>query len=191
MKSFRILVKLSIITMFFQCNYMKEKIVENIPGYEYKKAEIDKFYYVNMEGGNTPVIPLIKPYNFQKVGSKITWSIYTDKLDNKLGDVIDPTQYFNIKFPHIYGYKSFEKDEKDSDFDSPEKWFIIDTQSKKIVFFEKETEFKVALKSLNLPEKFLNPDEVYEEFKQDPVLEWFPEDIKKQLNKVNSSLKAK
>ena len=68
----------------------------------------------------------------------------------------------------------------------PEKWFIIDTQSKKVVFFEKESEFTAELKRLSLPEKFLNPDEVYEEFKQDPVLDWFPEDVKNKLETVKS-----
>jgi len=62
-------------------------------------------------------------------------------------------------------------------------------QSKKIIFFEKESEFTAELKRLNLPEKLLNPDEAYEQFKQDPVLDWFPEDVKNKLEKVKAELK--
>ncbi|WP_157444259.1 MULTISPECIES: hypothetical protein [unclassified Chryseobacterium] len=47
-------------------------------------------------------------------------------------------------------------------------------------------DFQAEIKKLNLPETFLNPDEVYEQYKQDPVLPWFPEDIKKQLQEAKA-----
>ena len=45
---------------------------------------------------------------------------------------------------------------------------------------------KAELKKLNLPEEMLNPDQVYEQFKTDPILPWFPEDIKKQLEEAKN-----
>ncbi|WP_262148472.1 hypothetical protein [Chryseobacterium foetidum] len=53
-----------------------------------------------------------------------------------------------------------------------------------MVKLDKESDFQAKLKELNLPETFLNPDEVYEQYKQNPVLLWFPEDIKKQLEEI-------
>jgi len=53
-----------------------------------------------------------------------------------------------------------------------------------LVKLDKESDFQAKLKELNLAETFLNPDEVYEQYKQNPILPWFPENIKKQLEDV-------
>lgn len=127
---------------------------------------------------------MIKPYKLINSGSPKVWGLTTNDLYNELGNVISPTSFFNVEKTYIYGYKSFEKDEIDVKFNSPEKWFIINTQEKKLVFFEKEKDFKAELKKLNLPEKFLTPDNVFEQYQNDPVLPWFPEEIKKQLEEI-------
>jgi len=67
---------------------------------------------------------------------------------------------------------------------NPKVYFVINTKDLKITYFEKESDFKSELKKLNLPEEMLTPDAVFEQYKNDPVLSWFPEDIKKQLEEV-------
>ena len=71
----------------------------------------------------------------------------------------------------------------------PRIWFIINTETNNVKGFDKESEFKAELKKLNLPEEYLNPEEVFEQYKNDPVLPWFPEDIKKQLEDVKNKKK--
>ncbi|WP_347216759.1 hypothetical protein [Chryseobacterium sp.] len=170
------------------CNKIKNKVKEkmHVPDYSYKNEGIDNFYYSHSEVGNTPVIPLVKPYNISNIGSPREWYLdtYTAKLNNELGGGISPIESFNCKDNYIYGYKPFEEDKEDPKFNSPEKWFIIDVQEKKLIYFDKKVSFIKAIKELNLPETFLNPDEVYEQYTKDPVLPWFPENIKKQLEKV-------
>ena len=43
---------------------------------------------------------------------------------------------------------------------------------------------EAELKKCNLPEVLLSPDEVYEQFKNNPILPWFPEDVKKHLEEA-------
>lgn len=57
-------------------------------------------------------------------------------------------------------------------------------KSKDVQGYETEEEFNIELKKLNLPEEYLSPDEVFEKYKEDPVLPWFTEDIKKQLEEI-------
>ena len=171
-----------------KCNKIKKEMKEHTPDYSYKNAGIDKFYYVKKDLGNTPIIPLIKPYSISSIGNPEEWFLdtFVERLQNDLGGGISPILRFNCHKIYIYGYKPFEKDNQDSTFDSPEKWFVINTQEKQLVYFDKELDFQAELKKLNLPETFLNPDEVYEQYKQDPVLPWFPEDIKKQLQEAKA-----
>jgi len=118
--------------------------------------------------------------------SEYGWFLDTDldNLYNEFGGGISPIKKFNVFNQYIYGHKLEFKNENQPDFNIPEKWFIINTQEKQLVYFDKELDFQAELKKLNLPETFLYPDEVYEQYKQDPVLHWFPEDIKKQLQEV-------
>ncbi|WP_370900686.1 hypothetical protein [Chryseobacterium gossypii] len=184
----KILYYTIIVIVSISCNKIKNKVKEKIPtpDYSYKGAKIDEFYYIRETVGNSKIIPLIKPYDMMKSGSPQEWSLATYELQNELGNVISPVHLFNVQDVYIYGKKTFEKDDIDSKFDSPEKWFIINTQEKKLIFFNKESDFKTELKKIGLPEKFLDPDEVYEQYKYDPVLPWFPEDIKKQLEGVKA-----
>ena len=173
------------------CNKVKNKIKNNMqgPNYTYKNAGIDQFYYLTHEVGNaTATIPLLKPYTLFRDNSSATWFLDTDlgNLYNELGGGISPLFNFNVNDSMIYGYKSKLIDENNSDFLMPEKWFIINTKGKKLSLFDKQSDFKAELKKLNLPEEMLNPDEVYEQFKNDPILPWFPEDIKKQLEEAKN-----
>ena len=54
------------------------------------------------------------------------------------------------------------------------------------MLFREHREIKAKLKKLNLSEEMLSPDAVYEQYKTDPVLPWFPEDIKKKLEEVKA-----
>lgn len=189
MKKISFLVSIiSILLCFQNCNKVKNKTKDkmHIPDYSYKDNNIDQFYYTSKTIGSNQIIPLIKPYNISNIGSPSEWFLDTDFgfFLNELGGGISPISRFNCTENYIFGYKPFDKYEKDSSFDIPEKWFIINTQEKKLTFFEKETEFKTELKKLNLPVEMLSPDAVYEQYKTNPVLPWFPENIKKQLEEV-------
>ncbi len=166
----------------YSCDKIEKKM--QIPDYSYRNSKIDEFYYINETVGNSQIIPLIKPYDIMKSGSPQEWGLATYDTLNELGNVISPIQMFNVHNIYIYGYKPFEKDDIDSKFNSPETWFILNTVEKKLIFFDKESEFKAELKNLNLPEEMLTPDAVFEQYKNNPVLPWFPEDIKKQLEEV-------
>lgn len=100
---------------------------------------------------------------------------------------------FNIK--DIYIFYIYGSQGKKLDFDEKEEfpriWFIINSKTKEVRGYEKELDFQAELKKLNLPETFLSPDEVYEQYKQDPVLPWFPEGIKKQLQEVKAKKENK
>lgn len=190
MKSLKYFFSISTIFILFNCNKMKEKINIKIPDYSYKNAGIDHFYYSYESIGNTSLIPLIKPYFMDTYVGHTDWSLNIKKEQNELGTAIRPIAYFNVINRYIYGYKTFVKDIEDAEFDSPEKWFIIDTQNNKLTYFEKEIDFKKELKKLNLPEEWLTPNEVFEQYKNDPILPWFPEDIKKQLEEVKAKKKS-
>lgn len=186
MKSLKYFFLISTIFILFNCNKMKQKINLNVPDYSYKKAGIDQFYYSYESTGNTSIIPLIKPYCMETYNGHTDWSLDTDygNLENELGGLIKPIGYFHTIDVFIYGYKGQYKSEKIPDFDFPEKWFIINTKDSKLTYFDKEKEFKEELQKLNLPEEWLTPNEVFEQYKNDPVLPWFPDEIKKQLREV-------
>lgn len=176
-----------IVLIFITCNKTENMKHKLLPDRKYEKESIDNFYWV--EGGwDYTILPLFKPFRLIRHQGTKKWGMNTSEIKNQLSD-ISPIQYFNVLQIYIYGYKSSEKDEEDSNFDSLEKWFIINTQEKKLTFFDKESVFKAELKKLNLPETFLTPDEVYEQYKNDPVLPWFPEEVKKQLEEVKKQKK--
>ena len=170
-------------------NKMKNKLIQERP---YEDAKIDKFYWV-ASGWDYTTIPLIKPYNLQKLQGSDIWTLGTNRKEQKIDivhgenivlNIFSPVEYFNIKDIYIYG----EQDITET-FDKntlPKIWFIINMKERDFVFFEKEEDFKSELKKLNLPEEYLNPETVYEQYKQDPILPWFPEDVKKQLEEVKA-----
>lgn len=60
-------------------------------------------------------------------------------------------------------------------------------RKKKSIFLIMNQILKQNSKKLNLSEEMLSPDAVYEQYKTDPVLPWFPEkDIKKKLEEVKA-----
>ncbi len=165
-----------------QCNGIKNK--SQMPDYSYKNAHIDPFYYSSEDLGDTPVLPLIKPYRLLFFNGKNVWALETGDVQNELGDMIAPLMKVNVVGEYIIGYKSFEKDNEDPTFNIPEKWFILNTESKQLSFFNTESLFKTALKKINQSEELLNPDTLFEQYKKDPVLPWFPDDVKKQMEVV-------
>lgn len=180
-----------IIIVFISCSKTEKMKNKLFPERLYEKGNIDKFYWA--EGGwDYTILPLIKPYKMQQLqGSKI-WMlethITTPKIETFHGidtvlSSLDPIDLFNVTHIYIYGSQA-EKLDFDEKNKIPKIWFIINTETRDIKGFELESDFKKELKKLNLPETFLTPDEVYEQYKNDPVLPWFPEDIKQQLEEV-------
>jgi len=164
---------------------MKEKLFPERP---YETAKIDNFYWVDSDT-EYKYIPLINPY-YLKMSSKNNenWTLDTNskgirmEFDNNLISVIssiEPISNFNISNDYIYGKRNEYEGSS-----IPQYWYLFNTLEKSLKIFVKESDFKAELKKLNLAEEFLNPDVVFEQYKNDPVLPWFPEDIKKQLEEV-------
>lgn len=191
MKKISILFHIIVIcSCLINCNKTKKMKDKLFPDRSYDKANIDKFYWSD-SGWDYSMIPLIKPIQLLQLQGDNKWEISTGfNNSNEIG-ISDITK-FNIIQSYIYGYKAPEIHESDSNFNLPEYWFIIDTrkgvkiEDSALVKFNKESDFKIELIKLNLPEQFLNPDEIYEQYKNDPVLPWFPEDVKKQLEEVKA-----
>lgn len=191
MKKVHLLIIL--MTALFSCQKtekMKEKLFPERP---YEDAKIDKFYWAD-SGWDYTIIPLIRPYKIQQLQGSRIWMLDAHNSNPKIESFhgkntvlssFDPVDMFNIKDIYIYGSqgKKLDFDEKE---EFPRIWFIINSKTKEVRGYEKELDFQAELKKLNLPETFLNPDEVYEQYKQNPVLPWFPEDIKKQLKEAKA-----
>lgn len=169
---------------------MKDKLFPERP---YEEARIDQFYWAD-SGWDYTMIPLIKPYHLQQLQGSTIWMLDSrnpaPKIEmfhgkNTVLSSFDPVDMFNVKDIYIYGNQG-EKLNFDQTSTLSRIWFVINTKTKEVKGFELEKDFKAELKKLNLPETFLNPDEIYEEYKQNPILPWFPEDIKKQLEEVKA-----
>ncbi|MEE6130387.1 hypothetical protein V2E39_23515 [Chryseobacterium arthrosphaerae] len=182
-----------IMLIFVSCNKAKKMKDSLFPERPYEKANIDKFYWVDGYWDYVQ-IPLVKPYEIQQLqGSKI-WMLETHIANPKIETFhgtntvlssFDPVDTFNVKDIYIYGSQA-EKLDFDEKNTIPKIWFIINTETKDVKGYELESAFKAELKKLNLPETFLNPDEVFEQYKNDPVLPWFPDNIKRQLEEVKA-----
>ena len=166
---------------------MKEKLFPERP---YEESQTDNFYWAD-SGWDYVLIPLVKPYQLIKLQGKEEWELSTGF--NKFGEIgIYNIKDFNIKNNYIYGYKATDINESDPNYNVPEYWYLINlkksvkVEDSALITFRKESDFKKELKKLNLPEEFLTPDEVYEQYKNDPVLPWFPEDIKRQLEEAKA-----
>ncbi|SUX48333.1 hypothetical protein [Chryseobacterium indoltheticum] len=183
----KIIALLAIFIVLINCNKTEKMKNKLFPERPYEDAKIDKFYWAD-NGWDYTMIPLIKPFQLIKLQGNDMWQISTGF--NKFDEIsISPVDNFNLTSSYIYGYKI----EEIRNFDNrkvivPAFWFIIDLKkgNKEVSLskFNSEQELNIELKKLNLPETFLNPNEVYEQYKQDPVLPWFPEDIKNQLREV-------
>lgn len=170
------------------CNKTKEMKNKLFPERPYEEASINKFYWVDSDN-DYKYIPLILPYklvmsseNNQKwtltTNSKGIRMVFDDNVVTIISS-IEPITDFNISSSFIYGIS--DKLEHSS---IPKLWFIYNTMNNNLKLFEKEEDFKAELKKLDLPEKFLTPDDVFEQYQNDPILPWFPENIKKQLEEV-------
>lgn len=189
MKKVHLLIIL--MTALFSCQKtekMKDKLFPERP---YEDAKIDKFYWAD-SGWDYTMIPLIKPYHLQQLQGSTIWmldshnpapQIETFHGKNIVLNNFNPVEMLNVKDIYIYGNQG-EKLNFDQTSTLSRIWFVINTKTKEVKGFELENDFKAELKKLNLPETFLNPDEIYEQYKQNPILPWFPENIKKQLEEV-------
>ena len=166
---------------FYGCNKSKEMKEKLFPERPYEAAKIDNFYWADV-GWDYAMVPLIKPYKLTKLQGKKEWLLNSSISKNEIGD-ITPLESFSVNDIYIYGIQN-----EDLNFDetemNPKVYFVINTKDLKITYFEKESDFKSELKKLNLTEEMLTPDAVFEQYKNNPVLPWFPEDIKKQLEEV-------
>ncbi|WP_370900684.1 hypothetical protein [Chryseobacterium gossypii] len=175
----------------FNCNKVEKMKNKILPDRSYEEAKIDNFYWAD-SGWDYTLIPLIKPYKIQQLQGSEIWMLDANNPSPKIEifhgkntvlSSFDPVESFNVKDGFIYGSQG-EKLDFDEKETFPKIWFIINTKTKEVHGFETEKDFKAELKKLNLPEEFLSPDAVYEQYKKDPALPWFPEDIKKQLEEV-------
>ena len=183
----KIIYLLCLMTLI-NCNKSKEMKEKLFPERPYETSKIDNFYWVDSDT-EYKYIPLINPY-YLKMSSKNNenWTLDTNskgirmEFDNNLISVIssiEPISNFNISNDYIYGKRNEYEGSS-----IPQYWYLYNTLEKSLKIFVKESDFKAELKKLNLAEEFLNPDVVFEQYKNDPVLPWFPEDIKKQLEEV-------
>lgn len=183
-----ILYVLCLMTLI-NCDKTKEMKGKLFPERPYEDAQIDKFYWAD-SGWDYTMVPLIKPFQLIKLQGDNLWQVSTGF--NKFDEIsISPIDNVNIVSSYIYGHKAEEiRDFDERKIKVPSFWFIINTKKganeSSLSKFESEQEFKVKLKELNLPETFFNPDEVFEQYKNDPVLPWFPDDIKRQLEEVKA-----
>lgn len=188
MKKISTLILISILVCCNKTDKMKNKI---FPEKIYEKNHIDKFYWVD-EGWDYSVIPLIKPFRLQKMQGMDNWMldtyIKTPKIEtfhnqNIVLNNFDPVEKLNVNNGYIYGNQG-----EILNFDGTDKidkiWFIINIETKEVKGFEAESAFQNELKNLNLPNTFLNPDDLYDQYNINPVLPWFPDNIKKQLEEI-------
>ncbi|WP_312302737.1 hypothetical protein [Chryseobacterium sp.] len=186
---FIIFLSLLALTSCNKAEKMKNKFIPDRP---YEDAKIDNFYWADGDK-NYRFIPLLKPYRLSLFSHNEKWSLDTGvdgvymEFDNSVItkiSSIEPVIKFNVANGFIYGIEDKEMiDEKSS---IPVLWFIYNVSENDLKLHTTESAFKTELKKLNLPETFLNPDEVFEQYKNDPVLPWFPDDIKRQLEEVKA-----
>ncbi len=178
---------LSILFTTVLCSCQKTEEMKNklFPERPYKDAQIDKFYWA-INHSDINQIPLIKPVFLSQYKGKNEWSINVSDFNKSenISNLLNPVASFNVNNIYIYGFQEDDYFGETTEILFSKKWFIINTHAKQLIYFDKESDFQAKLKKLNLPEIFLNPDEVYEQYKLDPVLPWFPEDVKKQLQET-------
>lgn len=181
----KIIYLLCFLTLF-NCNKTKEMKSKLFPERPYEDAKVDKFYWAD-SGWDFTVIPLIKPFTLTKLQGQNEWLLNSSSSKNDISDAT-PIESISINQFFIYGVQGERLNFEETGV-TPILYFLINTKKLTINYFEKEEEFKAELKKLNLPEKYLTPDDVFEQYQNGPVLPWFPEDIKKQLEEVKAKKK--
>ena len=176
---------------FFSCDKAEKMKNKLFPERPYEDAKIEKFYWVDSDR-EFLYIPLIYPYQLNTPSWKHIWTLDTVaeairlEVDNNVVAKISsiyPILEFNIHLSYIYGYAGVSENSS-----VPAYWFVFNTSNKKLQIILNDVDFKKELKKLNLPEEYLNPEEVFEQYKNDPVLPWFLEDIKKRIKEQKSTL---
>ena len=184
-----------IILFFLSCNKtenMKNKIFPERP---YEKIQVDKFYWADGDM-DFYYIPLVKPYKLSMESDKKNeWTLDTDsegiylEFENSLVTKMssfESVEEFNVSNNIIYGTTRPRKINSENKFSIPKLWFIYKARENDLMIFKEESDCKTELEKLNIPYTFLSPNEVYEQYKINPVLPWFPEDIKKQLKEIKT-----
>lgn len=189
MKKLQILIIL--MATLLSCQKAQKMKKNLIPDRNYENAMVDKFYWADSDN-EFKCLPLNYPYKLiMSNENNQNWT-----LDSKLKgkrfvfdnnvvthiSSVEPIVNFNLNQNFIYGERGISKDSE-----IPKYWFLFDISQKNLEIYLNKTIFLSELKKLTLPETFLKPDEIYEQFKEDPVLPWFPQEIKKQLEEVKDS----
>ncbi|MCV6629599.1 MAG: hypothetical protein OIF50_07040 [Flavobacteriaceae bacterium] len=159
----------------------------------YKEDGIDPFYWEDNWAGYAK-LPLIKPYYLgtntpYKVynSNEDRWSLRSPKYKNINKGVIG-VSYIGIDNYYIYGHKfryEIELSGGKTTY-SEAYYFVVDTKHDLLHEYKIETLWEQALDSLELRKNFYYPDDIYRSYKMNPVLPWFPEEIKQQLEAVKA-----
>lgn len=197
MKKTGIFIVIILLTVI-SCNKTKKMKDKLFPERPYEKANIDRYYWETVSDGHE-LIPLIKPYSLMRINGSTDWYLPTksqDVFSFKNGSFVNLYSFSNISYcnifkPYIYGVDEETTDSYPDNKDSiiivkPRLYFIINTDNDILKVYENENDLKKELEKLNLPNEYLTPNDLYEQFIMSPVLPWFPEDIKKQLNDVKA-----
>ncbi|MCV6630585.1 MAG: hypothetical protein OIF50_12100 [Flavobacteriaceae bacterium] len=155
----------------------------------YKQDHIDSFYWDNNWEGYAK-IPLIKPYYLisnvkyrHQKGDPDEWSL-DDSSSLNTPHGITALGVFGVADSYIYGLNNGRIYRSTTDWTKTVYdpfYFLIDTKNNLIHKYETRSLWRQALDSLELPKDFHDPDHIYWPFRVNPVLPWFPEEIKQQL----------
>ena len=172
----------------------------------YKEMGADPFYW---DTGDRDIdrIPLIKPYALVRPKGNDWMLALPDELySNWKDEYVDyrtrtfysnnsrtfPISYIYVKNIYIYGFKDVLESEE---LNIPSFYFIIDTEKNQIKTYDtdRQEDFLTELKSLdiilNTTEDWVDPDILFDDFRFDPILPWFPQEIKNQLEEVKKKVK--
>lgn len=174
----------------------------------YKEMGVDPFYW---DTGDRDIdrIPLIKPYTLVRPkGNDNVWKLaLPDELySNWKDEYVDyrtrtfydnntrtsPISYIYVKNIYIYGFKDVLESKE---LNIPSFYFIIDTEKNQIKTYDTDRQevFLTDLKSLDITldieENWAVPDTLFDDFRFDPILPWFPQEIKNQLEEVKKKVK--
>mgnify|MGYP007084080046 CR=1 FL=1 len=153
----------------------------------YKEMGVDPFYWdTGDRDRDIDRIPLIKPYALVRPKGNDWMLALPDELySNWKDEYVD----YNI---YIYGFKDVLESEE---LNIPSFYFIIDTEKNQIKTYDTDRweDFLTELKSLditlNTAEDWVDPDILFDDFRFDPILPWFPQEIKNQLEEVKKKVK--
>lgn len=193
MKNFALV--LNIIFCFFSCHKVEKMKNKVMPENPFLKTNIDRFYWETVSEDHN-VVPLVKPYRLMRVTGSKDWYLPTksnDYFDFKNGSTVKLNSFSsvtncNVFPPYIFGIDeevtSVSPDTNISIAIKPRLYFIINTDNNYLNVYEDFDKFKEELTKLKLPNDYSTPDYLFEQFKDNPVLPWFPDDIKRQLEEV-------